>query len=413
MIKSIRIVGYKSLSDVVLQPRALTVFLGPHSAGKSNFFDALGLLSAIVTSRTLREAFENHRGAPSEVLCYGARTARGPAKSAFARLTLEVDVALSDSAIATVEKRIVLMREGIGRASSAGAKDRIRERRLRYTLSLEISVSNGLVRVADERLAALNSDGSESERRAPFIEKVKEKLRLRVDGKAAHPTDFDLGLDYALVSQPLYTPYYAHIAAFKEELSRWRFYHLEPNAMRRDMPPGQIIQLDRDGSGLAGFFQWLSARDRDALHALNRSLRALLPEVEALEVDKTNDGVPALRIVERGVPVSMSLISDGALRILGLLASTNPATDATLIAYEEPENGLQAECLASVAKHLRTTADRGAQVLVNTHSPAFANHFDDGQLLICHRRDRGSEFAAFRSSGPLMRPRELEMALER
>ena len=51
--------------DVKLEP--LTVPFGPNAAGKSNFPDALLLLSRIGASRTLREAFDApYRGKPLE-----------------------------------------------------------------------------------------------------------------------------------------------------------------------------------------------------------------------------------------------------------------------------------------------------------------------------------------------------------
>ncbi|MCE2464438.1 MAG: AAA family ATPase, partial [Dehalococcoidia bacterium] len=58
MLKRIHIKGYKSLEDLDVTLSPLTLLFGPNAAGKSNFLDALQLLSRMATSRTLREAFE-------------------------------------------------------------------------------------------------------------------------------------------------------------------------------------------------------------------------------------------------------------------------------------------------------------------------------------------------------------------
>ena len=58
MIRRIHIQRYKSLRDVDVTLKPLSVLFGPNAAGKSNFIDALQLLSRIAGSRSLKEAFE-------------------------------------------------------------------------------------------------------------------------------------------------------------------------------------------------------------------------------------------------------------------------------------------------------------------------------------------------------------------
>ncbi len=55
MIRRIAVKGYKSLRNVELTLKPLTVIIGPNATGKSNLFDALHLLKRIVRSRTLAE----------------------------------------------------------------------------------------------------------------------------------------------------------------------------------------------------------------------------------------------------------------------------------------------------------------------------------------------------------------------
>lgn len=414
MIKRVRVIGYKSLADVTIELEPLGVIFGPNAAGKSNLFDVLGLLSRMVTRKTLREAFEDHRGLAVEALHFDKVGLPGLLAKNSAQFTIETDVKLSQQVIDTVERRIRQMQEGSGNnnARDKGARRRVQEQLLRYTLVVEITPSTGFLRVADERLVALNQDGTESQRRAPFIERVEGKLRLRLEGQA-RPTDHDLGLDYTLVSQPLYPPHYPHIAAFKEELSRWHFYYLEPDAMRREVPPGEVLNLRRDGGDLAAFFKTLETRNERQFEALNRSLSLLLPDVEKLELEPTREGLLQLKVIEQGTPFPARLISEGTLRILGLLAIANPLSQSTVVGYEEPENGVHPRRLKLIAELLSNAVSfgKGMQLLVNTHSPILPEYFDDEALIICRRRGRSTEFVPFQSAGPLLRPQEIESAL--
>jgi len=70
MIRRVRIDGYKSLQNIELELSQLTLIIGPNATGKSNLFDALRLLSRIVMSRSLQEAFDEHRGDPIEAFSY-------------------------------------------------------------------------------------------------------------------------------------------------------------------------------------------------------------------------------------------------------------------------------------------------------------------------------------------------------
>jgi AAA15 family ATPase/GTPase len=58
MLKHIEITGYKSLVDVQVDLQPLVVLFGPNGVGKSNFLDALQLLSRMAISPTLKAAFE-------------------------------------------------------------------------------------------------------------------------------------------------------------------------------------------------------------------------------------------------------------------------------------------------------------------------------------------------------------------
>lgn len=78
MLKRVRVKGYKSLCDTEVRLAPLTLLFGANAAGKSNFLDALQLLSKLGTSRTLKEAFEPPcRGKPLESFTVGEKGLKG------------------------------------------------------------------------------------------------------------------------------------------------------------------------------------------------------------------------------------------------------------------------------------------------------------------------------------------------
>ena len=68
MITKVKIDGYKSLKNLELEMKNLMVIIGPNASGKSNLLDALQLISLACTEKSLKDAFENHRGLPLSLL---------------------------------------------------------------------------------------------------------------------------------------------------------------------------------------------------------------------------------------------------------------------------------------------------------------------------------------------------------
>ena len=102
MIKRVQVKGYKSLTDIEVPLGPLTVIFGPNASGKSNLFDALSLLSHMVTKPALREAFQAHRGAPLEAFTFDEDGMAGLQQRGTATFSIDVDVELSYLAVQAV-----------------------------------------------------------------------------------------------------------------------------------------------------------------------------------------------------------------------------------------------------------------------------------------------------------------------
>jgi len=416
MIRRVRVQGYKSLKDVEIRLRPLTVFMGPNGAGKSNLFDALGLLSRAVTCENLLDAFKGHRGAPLEAFYYGDQGLKGLSRQPSVQFTIEVDVELSAGVMESVEQLVREVREGLpekSRTPAESGRRRIIESSLRYTLTIQMAVDSGHLRVTRERLVALTKDGVEKspQSRKAFVEPVGGRLRLRAEGQQ-RPTEHEVGLDRTLVATRHYPPHYPHITAFREELSRWAFYYFDPETMRAETPLKKSETLGPFGADMASFYASLKSRDARQFTAINAALRTLMPSAGSLDVVRTDRGYLKLELSENGVPFSATLISEGTLRVLGLLAITNPLASTTVIGYEEPENGVHPRRLRLIADLIKNAAQFGKQPLINTHSPILPEYFDPADLVVCSKERGETSFAPFRDLGPLLQKVEISKALE-
>jgi predicted ATPase len=393
MIRHVTVQGYKSLKDVDLDLAPFTVIFGPNAAGKSNLFDALALLSRIATQRTLAGAFEDHRGAPIEAFYHGDRGLEGLFAEQTARFKICVDVAISGSVAAAVNSRIGdLLREHPDEAGDEKARPMAVPCTMRYEVIVEMSTESGRLRVSSESLAELDSI------RGSLLTEIDDDAsgwKIWSDGSSGRPWLTAIGQDHSVVSEPVDAYPNPYVMALREELSRWRFYYLDPKRLMRTTGSLQeAMWLDPAGSNLAAFYNTLKSTNRQQFDATNRLIPSLLPPVTNIDVERTKDGELRLVVYESGIPFPASVVSDGTLRVLGLLGIINSPTPATVVGYEEPENGVHPRRLQLIARILAGAAEQsGSQFLVNTHSDDFPQYCADtlrDALIVNCRRDGAS-----------------------
>ena len=406
MLTRVRIKGYKSFHDVEVRLSPLAVMFGPNAAGKSNLLDALQLLARLGTSRTVKEAFDPPcRGKPLESFTIGEGGTKGLIAQERLTFSIEADLHLSDAVVEAVNREIREMRRpgAEGQTGEAGkALARVRERDLRYRIEVEMLPRSGILRVADEYLAALNNKGEPTGKRRPFIERQGDKLHLRLEGQA-HPTYYDRYLDHSVLSMPHYPPHYPHLVAARRELESWLFFYFEPRErMRAANPVKEARHIGLMGEELAAFLNTLRALEPRQFEAVEKALRMLMPQMDGIEVDVSDLGEVELRLREGGVAIPARVLSEGTLRMLGLLALVGVKSPPALVGFEEPENGIHPRRIELIAELLRTRADLGqTQYIVTTHSPLLPDRMPDDSLLVVRRTDGRTRIDSFSDWGPL------------
>ena len=422
MLKRIKIRGYKSLVDLELNLKPLSVLVGPNASGKSNFLDALQLLSRMSTCHTLEDAFEPpYRGHPLESFTFGDEGIKSLLEKERVSFSIEVDVQLSTAVIESVNQRIQKIRETAEKDTQNANNPvsrrslPVREKDLRYRVEIEMLPKLGILRVADEYLAALSTDGKPKQNRKAFLERIENRLHLRMEGQS-HPLYYERYLDFSILSRSHYPPHYPHLTAMQAELANWLTFYLEPREqMRLPNPVKAVHDIGSMGEDLAAFLNTLQALNKRQFETVEKSLRTMIPSITGIDVSVNELGEVELDLREGEKRISARVISEGTLRILGLLALVGAKETPALIGFEEPENGIHPRRIRRIARFLETRMIlEDIQFIVTTHSSLLPDLVPPESLYVCRKVNGNTEIEPYAqmSVGPLWKKSEIEVALD-
>ncbi len=393
MLRRLQVRGFKSLADVELHLGRLVVIFGPNAVGKSNLLEAITLLSRLVVERTLSDAF--------------APPLRGYPLEAFS--------------LPTGGMPELLGRDEVSLSLEAEVEPGAKKPSLRYRVGVVARPRSGEMSVNDELLARQNKRGEDE--KYPRIERVEDKLLVRRRDKQGHPVEEPLGLHHTVASNTRFSgARYPDFDDLRNELAGWRHYYLDPAvAMRQPQPPREVSDIGSSGEYLAPYLFRLKGRRDQRFQSVRRALQAAIPTIEQLDVELDRErGTLDLQIQQQQRLYSSRVLSEGTLRILSLCAiSANPWPES-LVAFEEPENGVHPARIGLIADLLwRLSSSPGRQVVVTTHSPTFLSEMfrrgreqpDVLRVVRCLERGGVTELAPFDDPGPLLQDLEVREAL--
>ncbi|WP_419937897.1 AAA family ATPase [Candidatus Palauibacter sp.] len=392
MLRKLRVQNFRSLADVTIELPQLSVLFGSNAAGKSNILEAIQALSWIGNARTLADGLSSLRGYPFEAFFFGEDGWPGLFHQGSAQFTLQADV------------------------STNGGN-------YRYRVQPEMDFTSGELRVTDEFLTQLTKSGSVSKNSRAAIERVQSNLHVRRKGKPSYPRQEPIGLNHSVLSdRSLAGDGYPWLEQVRTELWNWRTYYLEPRtAMRVPQSPADVFDIGRHGEYIAPFLYKLRAQYSAYFDAVYRALRSTIPSIEVLQVQlDERHGTLDLWIQQAGVAYSARVISEGTLRVLALCTLVVNPWGGSLVALEEPENGVHPRRLELIARMLTSLAlDQGRQVVVTTHSPllcdailteARSRKSDDIALFNVRRAGQQTVVQRFDMDAPLLQDMELAAA---
>lgn len=325
-LRTVRLKNYKSIANCRVDLGDLTILAGPNGTGKSNFLDALRLVSDSLSS-TLEHALRD-RGGIGEV-----RRKSGGHPTNF---TIGLQLRLAAGRFATYSFEIGAAADGAPRVKREEA----------VVAGPESPVAGYNFKVRDGRVVASE----------PGLGETVQPDRLFL-ASLAERDEF----------RPLFDP-----------LSRMAFYNASPVEIRRSQPPDRARLLRGDGANIAGVIDRLAREDQATFERIRAFLKTINPGLEGVE--QASLGPSQTLVFRQRVqaakhpwPFYASSMSDGTLRSLCILTALfQGAADgeraAPCIAIEEPEVGLHPGAARILVDACLETGRR-TQVLLTTHSP--------------------------------------------
>ncbi|MEA3410390.1 MAG: ATP-binding protein [Pseudomonadota bacterium] len=374
MIKEIRLNKWKSFSDATLFVDSVTVLIGTNASGKSNALDALLFLKRISTGMSFTAALQGDQS---------TRGIRGGLEWASldknGKFSIEAKVEGSDERTDYVYRVECVVEENRCDLVSESLQ------RLKYRSARRSSGSRPY------SIFLFSTDACASDAASITARLYNEKRG------SPRPSLRSLAVIHQLAQQPTRKEIEAGI---RDVLTAFRhIFVLDPiPAHMRDYSP-LSDQLEPDASNIAGVIAALPGDDQKRLedqlskyggHLPERDIRRIYAEpVGKFRTDamlycdeqwSTEGGVSS--VDARGM-------SDGTLRFLAILTSllTRPAN--SLLVVEEVDNGLHPSRVGLLLEMLTVIGEqRGIDVLVTTHNPAFLDAAGPGMvpfITVSHR----------------------------
>ncbi|MCQ4194646.1 AAA family ATPase [Streptomyces parvulus] len=369
--------NFRSLRDVTIPLRPLTVLVGANGVGKSNVLKVFDLLADII--RTDLEPALESRGGFDEVAFWG-----GPKPPTTLRIRLKATWTTHSSPNAPDEYDLK-----VRRYSAPSNKDSGRYR-LTRSESFQFKRTRGRGRritVSGERATVVN---------------------IRPSSGLEDSSEFGIQrLSSGLSTLPRLTSTEGgtEVARVAHQLSSFRVFDVNVDAARR---PSRVDydSLSSNADNLAAFLYVLHmgdhTGDEDLWDRLVDDARSVLPQLLDIEFRHVGGGADQITVFlrERGLrrPTPLADASYGTVRLLGLLALLYDPSPPALTCIEEIDHGLHPQALRLIVERLRE-ASALTQFIVATHSPALTDRLLPDEIVICERDGEGASLIPAISTG--------------
>lgn len=396
IVESLKINGFRSLYETVVEPGSFTVLAGANNAGKTTLADALDFLAEVHRFRL--EVALSRKGGFENVAFRRMRRTRRP-------ISMEIRAAINLKDIPRARHRLGLEHpdspEPFGEAvithqfsfkaaSSAIAADfSIVEERIAigYRADPEACV---------KEIAFAHRDGTKIQTDAVPEESIPASLaamRNFRDEFFPAPAEREIQIeDTVLLTEGL--PLSPILREFVKGMSGIRIYQISPLESRRAGVPTPNPPLERYGENLPALVDYFRKRAKKSWRSVFDAMQQIVPHLVDITTDFSIDRRLVLQFKEQGVGRAWNAneVSDGTIQSLALFCALfDPRT--TLAFIEEPENSVHPWIVRVFADACRTASQQDKQIFVTTHSPALLQQAKPSEVKLMWRSEGRSSIA--------------------
>jgi predicted ATPase len=358
MISYLSVEHYKSLTHVRLSLGPLNVFVGPNGSGKSNLIDSIMFVRDCIrydieTAISQRFGIDSvrqwSRRSPFQIrLSLSLRTSSGQG-----RFALHLG--------STKGRHRIVSETGSWRTLR-----RFRPAPARSPLARVPAEQVTYVRTAEKTTVYIRANNHLAHTNVDIDEESELLLStirtLPITVKADN------------LNASTYT-----IQQLWQALNDFERYSIFPNTLRTPQSISNDDRLSSNGDNITTVFKGLSKskQGQNARSEILDGMKAIMPGLENIIIESAGGFlVPTFRVKEGNTAhdFNVSQISDGTLRVFGMLTALYQLDAPSVIAIEEPEQTIHPGALLVVADSI-VAAAREKQLLVTTHSPYLLDRF--------------------------------------
>lgn len=378
IIKSFHVQHYKSLEDVELDDLSpITLLVGNNATGKSNIVDALRFLRDSTTDG-LDHAI-SLRGGISTIRQYS------PTRPFVVRMRVTLQQTIQPA-------------EG-----PEEYRDGIYDLRVKSLRAGNYCIESEEISWFREKTqVVIDKEGDPIEERSLGI--YEQKIFRDADGSIRRDDKtlaYRLGPDELLIRNSRIT---SRSWDLNMLLSSLRFSALYPNTLRSPSRPDTDRQLKESGENWASILKAMKGNERgrkrfDAILAL---MKRILPGLIDVRVQSVG-GYLVPKFIVKDAPLQKEhdfdpvQLSDGTLRVFGILLALYQLPAPRFLALEEPELTVNPAVLAVLAEAFNDVAGN-TQLLITTHSPELIDYFDPKAIRVVSFHQGRTKASSIKSS---------------
>jgi predicted ATPase len=346
MLHSVEISNFKSIADCHVFLRQENVIVGKNGSGKSNFIDAIYFLCEAVNDNLDTAITKRH----------GINSIRRWSKTRPYNIAIKLGFINQNQ---HGEYRVVI-------SSSAGNFSVIEEEGYWYGPTPFRSDDDSKLNISSFKRIGDNAPVFNIPKN-PFSEIEPPKVQQNE-------------LIMSQFGQNRFSPMTFFFGNLHTEITSFSKYAIYPNVVRIPQSISTAEVLNDDGSNMASIIKQMhGAAGKRNKDSLNAAIRQVMPIVEEIRIESAGGFyVPVVRVLENENgyrhDLNLSQISDGTLRMMGILTAFYQTAAPYRIALEEPEQmihpGLLQVLVEASRDYILSTTTHQNQMLITTHSPS-------------------------------------------